>query len=306
MRARLLFVGGVLLLLGVVLAVLLRPAAAPRRAERPPTTTLAPPTTATPTTTAAPPTTTAPPPQPAAVPMSWRGAGAFVVHTHDVDPEWLGQTLRSAGFDWVAVYLGQAGSPDAIDPGWIERFRQASGLPVGGWSSLGDDPAADAAFAVQQVQAHRLSFYIADAEGSYQGRPQRSQQFVSAFRAAEPKLPAGLSSLCDARALGLATWASAGFAFLPQAYVNDFGAGVAPAACVQAAAGAFPRADVHPTVASYDGKLGLVPPQRFARLLAQAGTTGFSVFPAESDMTAADWQEYARAIATEHIAVPAP
>jgi hypothetical protein len=302
-RLRLLFIGGMLLLLGVVLAVLLRSAAAPRRAERRPPTTTRPP--APPTTTAAsPPATTRPSPQP--VPMTWQGAGAFVVHTHDVDPEWLGQRLRAASFDWVAVYLGQAGSPNAIDPGWIERFRQASGLPVGGWSSLGDDPAGDAAFAVGQIEANRLSFYVADAEGSYQGEPQRSQQFVSAFRAAEPKLPAGLSSLCDARALGLTTWASAGFAFLPQAYVNDFGLGVAPAACVRAAAGAFPRTAVHPTVASYDGRLGLVPPQRFARLLAQAGTIGFSVFPAESGMTAGDWQEYGRAIATEHIAVPAP
>ena len=59
--------------------------------------------------------------------MSWSNAGAFVVHTHDVDPTWLGQQLRSAGFGWVAIYLGSAGNAEPIDPGWVTRFIDASG-----------------------------------------------------------------------------------------------------------------------------------------------------------------------------------
>jgi hypothetical protein len=311
---RLLVAGGVLLVVTAAIAVLVRPGSH-RATQPPPTTTAAPPPTTTPpptvtapppppTTTAppSPPTTTTPPPSP--VPMSWQSAGAFVVHTHDADPEWLGQTLRAAGFGWVAVYVGQAGSADPPDQGWIQRFQQASGLPVGGWSSLGNDPSADAAFAVSAIHQYGLSFYIADAEESYQADPQRSQQFVAAFRAAEPGLTAGLSSYCNAQGIGLGPWAQAGFAFLPQAYVNDFGAGVAPAACVREAAPYYGPAQIHPTVASYDGQLGWVSPQRFSRLLAQAGTVGFSVFTAETAMPAEKWQAYGDAIRALHIAVP--
>jgi len=236
----------------------------------------------------------------------WDEAGAFVVHPHDVDPTVLGQALRAAGFGWVAIGLGQAGTPEPLDADWISRFRQASGgLAVGGWSVLDDDPAADAAFAAQAIQQDGLSFYIADAEESYQEvSPQRSEAFVAAFRAAEPNLTAGLSSLCDAQGIGLAPWALAGFAFLPQAYVNDFGQAVIPAACVRAAAPFFSLSQVHPTVASYRGR-HRVKPGKFVHLLAQARTFGFSVYPAD-EATAATWQAYGQAIASKHIAEPAP
>jgi hypothetical protein len=214
--------------------------------------------------------------------------------------------MRAAGFGWVAVFLGAAGTPDPPDPAWINLFRAASGLPVGGWSVLGGDPAGDAASAAHLIQADGLSFYIADAEAPYNGRSDRSQAFVSAFRAAEPRLPAGLSSFCSATGLGLATWANAGFVFLPQAYVNDFGAAVSPAACVRAAAPYFTRANVHPTVACYQGTRGYITPARFAALLAQAGTTGFSIYPAETLVNAQDWQTYATAIASTHIAASLP
>lgn len=129
---------------------------------------------------------------------------------------------------------------------------------------------------------------------------------MRAFRALEPTLPAGLSSFCDANGVGLRAWAKAGFAFLPQAYVNDFGTAVDPTACVRAAAASFPRARVHPTVACYQGQQGYVTPEQFAQLLAEARTTGFSVFPAETLVNPEDWKAYAQAIASLHIAATPP
>ena len=306
----LLIAGAILSGVVVVLAVVLRHGPQTPAVTPPTTTATAPPATTAPATTApvttAPATTapavTPPPPEPSPVAMSWDNAGAIVWHVRDSDPTWLGRTMRAAGFGWAAVFLGEAGTADPPAPGWIEQFRAASGLPVGGWSVLGDDPARDVAHAAQLIRADGLSFYIADAEAPYNGRADRSQAFVTAFRAAEPNLPAGLSSLCDANGVGLAVWANAGFAFLPQAYVNDFGAAVAPAACVRAAASAFPRSAVHPTVACYQGMRGYVTPAQFAQLLARAGTTGFSIYPAETLVNPADWQTYAQAIASLHIA----
>ncbi len=239
---------------------------------------------------------------PARVAMSWNNAGAFVVNTHDVDPTWLGLQMRSAGFGWVAIYLGSTGRAYPIDKGWVARFTQTSGLPVGGWSVLSGYPHSDAGFAATQLTKNGLSFYIANAEASYQGVPGASQKFVTAFRKREPTITAALSSLCDAEGIGLRPWAPAGFAFLPQAYVNDFGASVSPAACVRAAAPFFATSAVHPTVGSYKGMLGYVPPAQWARLLAKAGTIGFSVYTAETEMTAEDWQAYGLAIRTMHIA----
>jgi hypothetical protein len=88
---------------------------------------------------------------------------------------------------------------------------------------------------------------------------------------------------------------------LPQAYVNDFGASVSPSACVSTAA-PFAPSQIHPTVASYHGQKGWVTPQQYSQLLAQAGTTGFSVYLAETNMPAASWQAYGQAIKSLHIA----
>ena len=84
-------------------------------------------------TTAAGDTTQPAPPPPSTVPMSWRAAGAFVWHETDVSPEALGAQMRHAGFGWVAVFLHDGISEDPVEDHWIDRFRQASGLAVGGW-----------------------------------------------------------------------------------------------------------------------------------------------------------------------------
>lgn len=281
-------------------------------ATTPPSQTTAPP----PATTAPPaPTTTSPAPPPTTAAMSWQHGGGIVSHTSAVDPAWLGQQMRAAGFGWLAVFLGEGDTVTPPDPGWISRFETASGLPVGGWSVLGEDPAADAAQAVQLIRQDGLSFYIADAEAPYgytdgttrsDTRLGRSRAFVAAFRAAEPSLPAAVSSYCrpDQHDLDWGAWAKGGFVFLPQAYVNDFGPAAAPATCATAAARFFPRSEVHPTVGSYRGVHGFVAPDALTRLLAAAHTTGFSIYPAEVGMSAEDWQAYGRAIAELHIARP--
>ena len=293
-----------LLLVASVLGIFMNttPKKHPHAAPPPPATTTV---KAVPKPAPAPTTTTPPPaPPPPRVAMSWSNAGALVWHTHDVDPTWLGQQLRAAGFGWVAVYLGSTGNAYPLDPDWVYRFVLASGLPVGGWTVLAGYPHADAGFAATQLKKNGLAFYIANAEASYQSKPGASQQFVARFRQLEPTMTAGLSSLCNAQGIGLQPWASAGFAFLPQAYVNDFGSSVSPSACVQTAA-PFTPSQVHPTVASYRGQKGWVTPQRYAQLLAQAGTTGFSVYLAETNMTAESWQAYGQAIKTLHIAARA-
>src|SRR5581483_1227679 len=291
----LLAAGAVLLVVAVVLALVFhhhttRPAAS---------VTVSLPAHTTTATTAPPPTTTAPPTPPPTVAMSWQSAGALVVHTDSIDPAQLGQEMRSAGFGWLALDLAN------FDPNWVYRFKLASGLPVGGWSVLGGDAQADAQAAVQSVQQNGLAFYIADAESEY-GYTQngnvessaayaRSRQFVSTFRAAEPSLPAAVSSYCrpDEHDLDWSAWANAGFEFLPQAYVNDFGDRPAPAACVGGAAKWFPSSRVHPTIGSYSGVLeGFVSPARWIALLRAAHTTGFSIYPAEVNMSPQDWQAY--------------
>lgn len=303
---RLALAGAGLLALGIILAVALQHGPSHPAAVPPTTTTTAPPPATTTQPAPPPPTTTAPPPAPPpTIAMSWDHAGAIVWHTHDVDPDWLGQQLRSAGFGWVAVFLGSSGTADPPEADWIPRFERSSGLPVGGWSVLGNDPGKDASIAARLVKQDGLAFYIADAENPYDhtyGVWSRSAAFVHAFRTVEPSLPAGLSSFCNANGLDLHAWADAGFVFLPQAYVNDFGANVAPAECVRTATGVFPLSNIHPTVGSYKGKLGWVKAARFSRLLAEAGTTGFSVYPAETGMYAEDWQAYGNAIASLHIA----
>lgn len=240
----------------------------------------------------------APLPQPP-IAFSWSNAGALIVHPGDIDPAWLAQQMRAAGFGWVALQVN-----DPVDPGWIARFRQASGnMPVGGWSVLGQYVQYDAAQAAKAVQQYGLSFYIADAEAPYgytdlgttsSTRFARSRVFVANFRNLEPTLPAAVSSYCrpDMHDLDWNAWVKGGFDFLPQAYVNDFGMAAAPRTCANGAAKWFPKSKVHPVIGSYSGLRGIVPELAWAQLLHAAGTTGFSIYPAEAGMTAASWQTF--------------
>jgi hypothetical protein len=250
--------------------------------------------------------------------MSWTAAGAFVWHETDLSPEALGQDLRDAGFGWVALFLHDGLSEDPVEADWVGRVRRASGLAVGGWGALRDRPAEEAALADALLARYGLDFYVAnpEAEYAYTGpdgaspeRLARSRAFVDAFRRLRPELPAALSSYCraDRHDLDWGAWREGGFAFLPQAYVNDFGSEAAPAACAAGARGLFPPDTVHPTVGMYAGVERSLRAARYARLLAEARTVGFSVYLAETRMTPDEWSVLGEAIRARGIArLPAP
>jgi hypothetical protein len=249
------------------------------------------------------------PPQ---VPLAWRSAGAFIWHTDGIDPSRLGQELRANGFGWVALRIHDGTRVDQVDSDWIARFRRASGLPVGGWGVLRDQPGKEARLAGSLIAQLGLDFYIADAEMEYEYSNQsgqsaqrfgRSAAFVNAFRTIEPQLPVALSSYCraDTHDIDWSAWRGAGFAFMPQAYVDQFGGAAAPAVCAAGAAGFFAPGEVHPTVGAFASSRPLPSPAAYAQMLKAAGTVGFSVYLAEN-MPDTAWRDYGQAITALGIA----
>ena len=237
----------------------------------------------------------------------WQTAGVFVWHEAAVDPETLGRELEDNGFGWVAVQLHDGLSVDPVDDDWIRRFREASGgLPVGGWGVLRTDPVDEARLAQSLVARDGLDFYIADAEAEYKYssdtgysdvRYARSRQFVDTFRAGLPALPAAVSSYCraDREDIDWGSWAEGGFDFLPQAYVNDLGGYVTPAACAQGASTWFQADAVHPTIGMYASH-DAATPDTYATLLEAAHTIGFSVYLAETEKDPQAWNVLGNAI----------
>jgi hypothetical protein len=188
---------------------------------------------------------------------------------------------------------------DAVAHRWVERFREASGLPVGGWGVLRTEPEREAELAHAALTQHALEFYVANAELEYlysgaagpdAERFGRSRRFVAAFRAHRPTMPAALTSYCraDRHDLDWAAWAESAFVFAPQAYVNDFGTAAAPAACVAGARRFFPASAVHPLIGVHVGKAGRPSMSQYAELLERAGVRGFALYPAEV-VTREEW-----------------
>jgi hypothetical protein len=246
--------------------------------------------------------------------MSWSEAGTFVWHPTSIDPVLLGGQLRANGFGWAAVFIHDGLTAAPVDPAWIDRFRRASGLALGGWGVLRTSPVAEAELAHRLIARYHLDFYVADAEAEYgytgpggwsAARFDRSQQFVGEFRRLEPGLPAAVASYCrpDLHDLDWKAWSKGGFDFMPEAYVNELGPAADPAACASAASMYFPASRVHPIVGMYQGKLGLGLASSYAQLLQKAGTTGFSIYLAEEGMTPAKWSAFGKAIAQMGIAV---
>lgn len=248
-------------------------------------------------TSPSPPAETGPPPGIPTVAPPWAGKGAFVWHETDVDPGVLAGRLRDAGFAWVALRLHDGLEVDPVEERWIERLRLAGGPPVGGWGVLRDAPEQEAALAVRLLREHGLGFYVANAEAEYgvHGDQSRSGRFVATFRTLLPGFPAALSTTCGPGGVDLGAWRNASFALLPQAYVNEFGSDVDPGVCVAKGA-PYGRDEIHPTVGTYASSHA-VEPGDYVRLLRAAGTVGFSVYLAETDMTAAGWSAFGRAIA---------
>jgi hypothetical protein len=310
-------VAPVALIAGIVLAVLETrevPLPAP---TAPPTTEVEPPPPTEPEPSPEPAPAPEPtPPPPASVAFAWTKAGAFVWNETSLDPELLGRWLRAAGFGWVVIRVHDGVDEDPIEEDWAYRFRVASGLPVGGWGVLRTEPEREAGLAAALVARYGLDFYIANPEVEYEfsgpdgpsdERSGRSQRFVDAFRSLRPTtFPAGLSSYCrpSRHDIDWGAWRRAGFAFLPQAYVNELGGEVAPATCVAAARGFFAPGDVHPTIGVYAGRRGLVDVATYVELLDAADTVGFSVYLAETEMVEQDWLALGAAVSERGIATP--
>ena len=264
-------------------------------------------------------TASARPPHPSipTVAPPWAGAGAFVWHEDAVDPVRLAQTLRGAGFSWAAIRLHEGVDVDPVQPGWIERYRGAGGPPLGGWGVLRTSPRKEAGIAVALLRRLHLGFYVANAEEEYKytnldgtsaERWNRSLEFARSFREFTGAVPAAVSSYCraDRQDLDWKAWADRDFAFLPQAYVNQHGMPTAPRECVRGARGSFPLDRVHPTIGTYQSTIP-VPMDAYVRLLAaaaRAGSRGFSVYLAETNVSDADWAMLAAAVAGGRIAAP--
>ena len=288
-----------------------QPSAPPRPEPSPPPPEPSPPLTPASPTTPEPELPTAGEQAPSGV--LWVGAGAFVWHETGVSPEALGHQLRANGFSWVALRIHDGLDIDPIEGDWVRRFRAASGLSVGGWGVLRTKPEREADLAHGLLGQYGLDFYIANAEAEYKfnnddgqsnERFERSQRFVEQFRALEPDMPAAVSSYCraDKADIDWKAWRSSGFAFLPQAYVNDLGSAISPAACVEGAAAFFAPDAVHPTVGMYASHGEAPSPRYYAALLHEAGTVGFSVYLAEAGMNDREWNAFGDAIAELKIA----
>jgi hypothetical protein len=246
--------------------------------------------------------------------MSWRSAGGLIVNPGQIDPTLAGEEARANGFGWIAVQIADGETASPSSSGWVARFRAASGIPVGGWSVLRDHPGAEAQLAASLLTQDNLDFYIADAELEYSytngaehslAHLHRSGQFISAFRALEPTMPAALTSYCrpDEHDLDWTAWAAAGFEFLPQAYVDQLGADGSPAVCTTGATPLFPLSSIHPVLGVFPGVSPTPTPAEYATELAQARTSGFSLYPFE-DADAPTLDGYGAAIRAGTVAQP--
>jgi len=241
----------------------------------------------------------------------------LIVNANQLDPVVAADEARANGFGWIAIRIADGETPLPPPANWVARFRAVSGIPVGGWSVLRGSPAAEARLAGSMLADDDLDFYIANAEQEYAytngtehslAHAHRSSEFIAAFRALEPAMPAALSSFCrpDEHDLDWRAWATAGWAFLPEAYVDQLGADGTPTACTTAATQWFPRSAIHPVLGIFTGTNPTPTPAEYAALLAQAGTTGFSLFPFENadSTTLAGYGTAIRAATVAHAAAP--
>ena len=103
---------------------------------------------------------------------------------------------------WVRIhgrgYLGEAkGAPTAPLDNLVAAAR-ARGIAVAGWGwCQGDDPAADAALALQAIDRFKVEAYLADIEQGVNGASWTADEvvaFANAFRARRPALPFAVTS----------------------------------------------------------------------------------------------------------------
>jgi hypothetical protein len=217
----------------------------------------------------------------------WDRAGVLVGDTRNFPgPDRLADQLSASGFAWVALQVHKGLAARPVDPAWLQAFR-ARGLAVGGWGIERLHPEREARLAARLVDRNGLDFYIANAEAPYKtdagGRWGRSAAFTRAFRSREPALPAalvtyGAASCACVLPIDFAAWRRARFAFLPEAYYNEFPGYRPDRTLAHALRAGWSRSQVHPVIGVYHR----FPAARYVPLLRRLGTRGFSVFVADA------------------------
>lgn len=219
------------------------------------------------------------------------GVGMFVDNPQDFpDPQTVATEMKANHFTWVSLHLDDVATLEWTDPTWISTMRE-HGISVGVWGVEGLNPIASADLV---LRTWSFDFYIADAEGPYEGKHrstgwERSATFVLAFRSMQPTIPAALVTLGAARApyvlpIDFGAWRHGGFELLPEAYFNQYPDYRPDLTVAHAVRAGWPLSLVHPVIGVYHH----FPAARYVPLLQNLGTRGFSVFLGD-EMTPADY-----------------
>ncbi|MGH3000203.1 MAG: hypothetical protein ACRDNM_12980, partial [Gaiellaceae bacterium] len=220
--------------------------------------------------------------------------GMFVDNPQDFpDPETVARWLTSAHFTWIAFHVDDVGTLDWTNQHWLDVMR-ANGIEVGAWGAEGLNPIASAAIADLAIRTYGFDFYIADAETPYMGKRDsaawnRSANFILAFRALQPTIPAALVTLGAAKPpyvlpMNFPAWRNGGFELLPEAYYNQYPGFRPDLTVAHAERAGYSLSDVHPVIGVYHN----YPAANYVPLLQNLGTHGFSVFLGDY-MTPADY-----------------
>jgi hypothetical protein len=229
----------------------------------------------------------------------WQRRGVLIWNLENSIPESVAQLAKwGPEYGWkvaaIKVHDGQfryqGESKRNLDPSRWKVLRDA-GWTVGAWGWNTEEPEAECDLIYELWTQLRFSFYIADAEAPYEysigpGKfsPEqygRSKRFVHRFREHFPSLPAAITSygLASLHDIDWHAWRAGGFRFLPQAYFNE-SAQLDPATCYRVGGRYFPQSWVHPMIGVYAGARGWIPLNQWRTLLEDAGSLGFTVFPA--------------------------
>lgn len=222
------------------------------------------------------------------------GVGLFMDNPQDFpDPQTVAQWMKAAHFTWIAFHVDDVGTLDWTPPDWLQVMR-AEGIQVGAWGAEGLDPVSSAAVADLAIRTYGFDFYIADAEEPYMGKHrstgwERSAQFVKAFRALQPGIPAALVTLGAAKPpfvlpIDFGAWRHGGFELLPEAYYNQYPGDRPDLTVAHAQRAGWPLSLVHPVIGVYHH----YPAANYVPLLERLSTRGFSVFLGDQ-MTPADF-----------------
>ncbi|HEY2072342.1 MAG TPA: hypothetical protein VGG88_02070 [Gaiellaceae bacterium] len=222
------------------------------------------------------------------------GVGLFIDNPQNFpDAPTLAGWMQQAHFTWVAFHVDDVGTLDWTPPSWIQVFRD-HGIAVGAWGVASWNPIAAAAVADLAIRTYGFDFYIADAEGPYEGKHRsagwtRSPTFVRTFRALQPTIPAALVTLGAAKApyvlpIDFSAWRNGGFDLLPEAYYNQYPGYRPDLTVAHAQRAGWSLSAVHPVIGVYHH----YPAAKYVPLLQNLGTRGFSVFLGDY-MTPADF-----------------